>query len=87
VTSSVITLVPRTEIIDANKDILEEVARITFGQRRKTLKSSLKQITKQPDLLLDKAGIEASRRPEELTIAEFCLLARVYEEVKNERTS
>ena len=41
----------------------------------------LKQLVKSPQELLDKAGIEGMRRPEELSVIEFCALTRVLEKL------
>jgi len=80
VISSVITLLPRKEpLAKANRVVLEKICKTTFGQRRKTLKSSLKQITTNPETALQAAYIEPSRRPEELSVEEFCTLSRAFE--------
>ena len=77
VTSSVIELVPRSEpLAEAKPDILKLVTRTAFGQRRKMMRVSLK--TLHPDIpdLLQRAGVPPTRRPEEVTIQEFCSIAR-----------
>jgi 16S rRNA (adenine1518-N6/adenine1519-N6)-dimethyltransferase len=56
---------------------LARVTAAAFGQRRKMLRSSLKQLTAVPELLLREAGIAPERRAEELTIAEFARLAGI----------
>ena len=64
------------------------LARVTasaFGQRRKMLRSSLKQLTPMPELLLREAGIAPERRAEELTVSEFATLASIVE--RGDRTS
>ena len=55
---------------------LEKVAMAAFGQRRKMLRQSLKSLGVDPGYLLAKAGLEATKRAEELGIEEFCALAR-----------
>ena len=81
VTSSVITLVPRKEpLAPASKPLLERTCKAAFGQRRKMLRKSLQQITPNPELLLKAAGIAPERRPEELSVTEFCSLARALEQ-------
>ena len=57
---------------------LEKVTAAAFGQRRKMLRSSLKSLVPNSDVLLDAAGVPATERPEELDIAQFCALARAY---------
>ena len=88
VTSSVISLIPRKEpLAPANKATLEKICKFTFNQRRKTLRSSLKQLTPTPELLLEKAGIAPTRRPEELTVEEFCALSRAWDTLEHFRFS
>jgi 16S rRNA (adenine1518-N6/adenine1519-N6)-dimethyltransferase len=77
ITSTVITLVPRAKpLAGANVEMLDKLCKAVFNQRRKMLRASLKQITSEPEELLAKAGINGTRRPEELSIEEFCKLAR-----------
>jgi 16S rRNA (adenine1518-N6/adenine1519-N6)-dimethyltransferase len=77
VTSSVITITPRKQVLaPADKQVLETLCRIAFGQRRKTLRSSLRQLTSEPEKLLEEAAIQPEKRPEELSVEEFCALAR-----------
>jgi 16S rRNA (adenine1518-N6/adenine1519-N6)-dimethyltransferase len=57
---------------------VKTLARVTaaaFGQRRKMLRSSLKQLTAFPELLLKRVGIAPERRAESLSVAEFAGLA------------
>ncbi len=80
VTSSVITITPlKQKRAPANAAILEKLCKATFGQRRKTLRVSLKQLSDNPVPLLTKAGIDDNRRPEQLSVEEFCALAREVE--------
>jgi 16S rRNA (adenine1518-N6/adenine1519-N6)-dimethyltransferase len=77
VTSSVVHLVPRAApLAPAEKSALERVTAAAFGQRRKMLRSSLKSLGMPAEALLAAAGIEPTRRAEELSVAEFCALAR-----------
>lgn len=80
VTSTVITLFPRKQpLASVNLHTLDKICKATFGQRRKTLRSSLKQLCKNPAKLLEIANIEENRRPEELSIVEFCNLANNFD--------
>jgi 16S rRNA (adenine1518-N6/adenine1519-N6)-dimethyltransferase len=75
VTSTVVTLLPRPEpLAPAAWPALETVTAAAFGQRRKMLRKSLKTIGLDPAA----AGIEPTRRAEELDVEEFCALARIY---------
>jgi 16S rRNA (adenine1518-N6/adenine1519-N6)-dimethyltransferase len=80
VTSSVVTIVPRpTPLAPAAKLTLEHVAAAAFGQRRKMLRSSLEALGIAVAPLLKCAGIAPTARAEELSVAEFCALARAVE--------
>jgi 16S rRNA (adenine1518-N6/adenine1519-N6)-dimethyltransferase len=74
VMSSVVEILPRAKPrAEAELSKLENVTRAAFGQRRKMLRSSLKSLGIKPE----DAGIKPERRAEELTIEEFCALARL----------
>jgi 16S rRNA (adenine1518-N6/adenine1519-N6)-dimethyltransferase len=73
VTSSIVRFIPKN--IDTDSPSFETVERLTaaaFGQRRKMLKSCLKP---WPGLL-EKAGIDATKRAEQLKVPDFILLAK-----------
>jgi 16S rRNA (adenine1518-N6/adenine1519-N6)-dimethyltransferase len=77
VTSSVVRLVPRPiPLAPADKAVLERVTAAAFGQRRKMLRASLKSLGVAVEPLLAAAGIAGTARAEELSVAEFCVLAR-----------
>jgi 16S rRNA (adenine1518-N6/adenine1519-N6)-dimethyltransferase len=73
VTSSVIHLVPRAAPLLADLRALERVTEAAFGQRRKMLRQSLKSLG--GEALLQRAGIDGTRRAETLTVEEFARLA------------
>jgi len=80
VTSSVVAIMPRAEpLAPARRSILERITAAAFGQRRKMLRTSLKPLGIAVDPLLERAGIVGTARAEELTVAEFCALARALE--------
>jgi 16S rRNA (adenine1518-N6/adenine1519-N6)-dimethyltransferase len=80
VTSTVVQLVPRpSPAFPANRKILEKVVAAAFGQRRKMLRASLKPLGRPTDILLKDANIEPTLRAEELSVEDFCRLARAYE--------
>jgi 16S rRNA (adenine1518-N6/adenine1519-N6)-dimethyltransferase len=77
VTSSVVRIVPRPEpLASADQPALQRVTAAAFGQRRKMLRTSLKGLGIPVESLLDHAGVAPTARAEELTVAEFCALAR-----------
>jgi len=75
VTSSIVRLEPRSEpLAPCNLHDLERITAAAFGQRRKMLRQSLKALG--GEALAQKAGIDPTARPEDLTIAQFASLAR-----------
>lgn len=76
VESALIRLVPRPE--QPSRSELKAMERLTaaaFGQRRKMLRGALKPLG--GEALCTKAGIDASRRAETLSVEEFVALMRV----------
>jgi len=81
VTSSVVLLMPRASpLAPASKPVLERVTAAAFGQRRKMLRSSLKTLGVPVEKLLASTGIAPTARAEELSIVEFCALARAVDQ-------
>jgi 16S rRNA (adenine1518-N6/adenine1519-N6)-dimethyltransferase len=75
VTSAVVNLTPRPRpLAVAEERALETVTRAAFGQRRKMLRSSLRAL----GIDAADAGIDPTRRAEQLSVAEFCALARLH---------
>jgi len=76
VDSSVVELVPRAAPQPScNVAALERVTAAAFGQRRKMLRSSLRQITPDTEPLLEQLGIDPKARAEQLEIGDFCRIA------------
>ncbi len=72
VTSTVSNLTPRpSPLCSVSFEALETVTAIAFGKRRKMLRASLKTL----NLDLSALEIEPTRRPEELSVIDFCRLA------------
>ncbi len=65
---------------------LARVTAAAFGQRRKMLRSSLKQLTPMAELLLREGGIAPERRAEDLSVEEFARLAAIFDRGEWERT-
>ena len=59
--------------------VLGQVTAAAFGQRRKMLRASLKQLTPMPELLLAAAGIRPDLRAEQLSVEDFARLAQVWQ--------
>ena len=74
--SAVVELVPKdTPEPSCNVEGLEKVTAAAFGQRRKMLRAGLRQITKEPEALLERLGLDPKARAEELNVADFCRIA------------
>jgi 16S rRNA (adenine1518-N6/adenine1519-N6)-dimethyltransferase len=83
VISSVVELVPRTDVLPCDRAMLERVAQAAFGQRRKMLRQSLRSLGTEALPLLEAAGIEPTRRAEEIPIEGFVALARALSMIPN----
>jgi len=76
VDSALVALAPKaapTPPCDVSR--LERVTAAAFGQRRKMLRASLRQLTPESEDLLLKLGIDPKARAEELDVADFCRIA------------
>ena len=73
VTSAVVHMIPREQPLECPPHLLERVTQAAFGQRRKMLRQSLKPLG--GEVLLNKAGIDPTRRAETLSVEEFVHLA------------
>ncbi len=83
VVSTVVRFTPRAKpLAEADADALGKVVAAAFGQRRKMLRAALKGLAgeKGGDSVefLEAAGISPTARAEELSVEEFCALARAY---------
>jgi 16S rRNA (adenine1518-N6/adenine1519-N6)-dimethyltransferase len=76
VMSAVVHITPDAAPPGVTFAVLERLTAAAFGQRRKMLRQSLKSIPGALDAL-EKVGIEATRRAETVSVAEFVELARV----------
>jgi 16S rRNA (adenine1518-N6/adenine1519-N6)-dimethyltransferase len=80
VTSSVVELIPRPRPEPCDPALLAAATQAAFGQRRKMLRQSLRPFAAalgiEAGALLDAAGLEATRRAEEIGVSGFVDLAR-----------
>lgn len=77
VDSAVVQLVPRaTPLHDVPIGLLEKVVAIAFQQRRKMLRSALKPLSADIEAWCKRADIDSALRPDQLTVAQYCALAR-----------
>jgi len=76
VTSAIVEIIPREKpLCDVEFKKLETVVAGAFNQRRKMIKSALKSVFENPEMVLKKAEIDTNLRAENLTIEQFCRLA------------
>jgi 16S rRNA (adenine1518-N6/adenine1519-N6)-dimethyltransferase len=80
VSSAVVEFLPRQEMQPACSAIaLGKVTAAAFGQRRKMLRQSLKQLGCDAEALLAATGIKSDLRAEQLSVTDFARLAYVWE--------
>ena len=75
VQSAVVHIVPKDMPEGVKQAVLERLTEAAFGQRRKMLRSSVKEL---PGALetLEKLGIDSARRAETISVDEFVAIAR-----------
>ena len=82
VESTIVELVPNdTPAAKCNVRTLEKVTAAAFGQRRKMLRASLRQITRDPESLLVGLGLDPKARAEELNVPDFCRIANAFDDL------
>lgn len=78
VMSSVISLYPREKLpvdgVDLSK--LSRLCKLLFGNRRKVIRSTLKNVSVNGKEVLEKLGISDTKRPEELTVEDFAKISK-----------
>jgi len=75
VMSAVVHITPEKAPDGVKMSVLEKLTGAAFGQRRKMLRQSLKGVEGAIEAL-QKAGIAEDRRPETVSLSEWCALAR-----------
>lgn len=75
VMSAVVHIVPREMPEAVRPSVLERLTEAAFGQRRKMLRSSLKDLPAALEVL-DKLGIDTARRAETISVPEYIEIAR-----------
>nr|Q1A705.1 RecName: Full=Dimethyladenosine transferase 1, mitochondrial; AltName: Full=Mitochondrial 12S rRNA dimethylase 1; AltName: Full=Mitochondrial transcription factor B1; AltName: Full=S-adenosylmethionine-6-N', N'-adenosyl(rRNA) dimethyltransferase 1; Flags: Precursor [Vermamoeba vermiformis]ABB97064.1 mitochondrial transcription factor B-like protein [Vermamoeba vermiformis] len=85
VDASLVSMVPRVTPLGVNvpTPTLEYVCRQVFGQRRKMINNSVKTLGPEAEILLARAHIDPTLRPEQLTVPQWCDLARAYQQWEN----
>ena len=86
VTSAIILMRPVPPSLSGEAEaVFHKVVRLSFGQRRKTLRNSLEGVADKStvELALESARIDAKRRGETLSADEFCRLALAFWNLQN----
>ncbi len=79
VTSAIVRLEPRVDALQVPVPAVETVTAAAFGQRRKMLRASLKQLWPEPEPNLRDLGIAPTLRAEDLAVEDFLRLAQTWE--------
>jgi 16S rRNA (adenine1518-N6/adenine1519-N6)-dimethyltransferase len=81
VSSAMISLRPKANLQDPHfESVFESLTKAAFAYRRKTLENSLRRhplLAEITQNLLDQAGIDGSRRAEDLTVKEYENMANI----------
>ncbi|GAB5503313.1 16S rRNA (adenine(1518)-N(6)/adenine(1519)-N(6))-dimethyltransferase RsmA [Pyruvatibacter sp.] len=78
VMSSIVHMTPKVmRPDDPPLHAVEKVTAAAFGQRRKMLRASLKQVFQDPEAICEQVGIKPTERAERLTVDNFLDLARL----------
>jgi 16S rRNA (adenine1518-N6/adenine1519-N6)-dimethyltransferase len=86
VTSAIVELVPRAAPLACDSTLLSAITQAAFGQRRKMLRQSLKGLGVDPLDLLSHAGLDPTKRAEEIDVAGFVALANVLKDMRGAAT-
>jgi 16S rRNA (adenine1518-N6/adenine1519-N6)-dimethyltransferase len=86
VASAVVEFIPRAELIPrCSVKVLGEVTAAAFGQRRKMLRTSLKQVVREPEALLAAVQLPSELRGEQVSVADFARLAAAVGEFRGDK--
>lgn len=85
VDSAVVHLNFNHALPQGDEKMFRSVVRATFGTRRKTLRNGLKSLGFD-DTALDQIPFDLMKRPEELSIKDFLVLAHAVSEISNQET-
>jgi len=84
IVSSVVELVPKPTPMSCDVKTLARVTQAAFGQRRKMLRQSLKSLDVDAGIVLARAGIEETKRAEEIDVAGFVALTNAVDSTTSE---
>ena len=80
VKSTLLEFTPRENLVEVkNPKNLELITKLFFNQRRKMIKKNFIRLFKNYDAVASKINIKLTDRPQKLTVNEFLLIAKEYE--------
>ena len=84
VDSTLLSFIPKRKYYNINNpENLEKITRIFFNQRRKMIKNPLKQIFKNPDIVVEKLNLDVNLRPQNLSPLNYFEITKEYENLAN----
>lgn len=87
VASAVVDFVPRSKpALPCSAKSVGKVTAAAFGQRRKMLRTSLKQLLPDPEGFLEVSGIAGNLRAEDVSVRDYAKLAYIFERSKAGRS-
>ena len=84
VDSTLLSFIPKRKYFNINNpENLEKITKIFFNQRRKMIKNPLKQIFKNPDIVVKKLNLDVNLRPQNLSPLNYFEITKEYENLAN----
>ena len=84
VDSTLLSFEPKKKYFNLkNPNNLEKITRVFFNQRRKMIKNPLKQIFKNPYIILQKLKLDTNLRPQNLSPLNYFEITKEYEDLVN----
>ena len=84
VDSTLLSFIPKRKYYNINNpENLEKITKIFFNQRRKMIKNPLKQIFKNPDIVVKKLNLDVNLRPQNLSPLNYFEITKEYEDLAN----
>ena len=84
VDSTLLSFIPKRKYFNINNpENLEKITKIFFNQRRKMIKNPLKQIFKNPDIVIEKLNLDINLRPQNLSPLNYFEITKEYEDLAN----
>ena len=84
VDSTLLSFIPKRKYFNINNpENLEKITKIFFNQRRKMIKNPLKQIFKNPDIVVEKLNLDVNLRPQNLSPLNYFEITKEYEDLAN----